>query len=84
MLFHLQPNALTAITVDASGTAISAVLEPLINNNWQPLALFSRQLTDPERKCSAFDREILALYLPIRHIRCYIEDRHFIAFADHI
>ncbi|KRZ81652.1 hypothetical protein T08_7980 [Trichinella sp. T8] len=68
MLFHPQPNALTAITVDASGTAISAVLEQLINNNWQPLALFSRQLTDHERKCSVFDRELLALYLLIRHI----------------
>ncbi|KRY44827.1 hypothetical protein T03_8548 [Trichinella britovi] len=30
-----------------------------------------------------FDRDLLALYLPIRHIWCYIEDRHFIAFADH-
>ncbi|KRX33228.1 hypothetical protein T05_8190 [Trichinella murrelli] len=46
------PSAVTAITVDASGAAIGAVLEQLINNSWQPHALFSRQLTDPERKCS--------------------------------
>ncbi|KRX70137.1 hypothetical protein T06_8549 [Trichinella sp. T6] len=78
------PYAVTAITVDASGAAIGAVLEQLINNSWQPLALFSRQLTDPERKCCVFDRDLLALYLPIRHIWCFIEDRHFIAFADNI
>ncbi|KRZ18010.1 Transposon Ty3-G Gag-Pol polyprotein [Trichinella zimbabwensis] len=67
MLVHPQPNALTAATVKASGTAVGAVLEQLIKNNWQPLAI---------------DRELFALYLAIQHFWYFIEGRHFIAFTD--
>lgn len=37
MLVHPRPNALTALTVDTSDTAIDGVLEQLINGNWRPL-----------------------------------------------
>uniref|UniRef100_A0A5S6QIV2 RNA-directed DNA polymerase n=1 Tax=Trichuris muris TaxID=70415 RepID=A0A5S6QIV2_TRIMR len=83
MLIHPQSNACTAVTVDASGTAIGAVLEQFVNNMWQPLAFFSRQLRTAERKYSAFDRELLALYMAIRHFRYFVEGRHFVAFTDH-
>ena len=49
MLAHLP----TAITVDASGVAVGAALEQLINGSWQPLAFFSRQLRAPERRYGA-------------------------------
>jgi RNase H-like domain found in reverse transcriptase len=42
---------------------------------WQPLAA--------QQKYSAFDRELLAVYLSIRHFRFMLEGRPFIIFTDH-
>ena len=35
-----------------------------------------------ERKYNAFDRELLALYLPVRHFRYFLEARSFIVYTD--
>ena len=83
MLTHPRRAAPTSLTVDASDLAVSAVLQQLVNGCWQPLAFFSKQLRPPERKYSAFDRELLALYLGIRHFRYFLEGRDFIAYTDH-
>ena len=83
MLAHPLTDAPTAVTVDASGVAVGAVLEQLIHGSWQPLAFFSRQLCPAEEKYSAFDRELLALYLAVRHFRYFLEGQNFTAFTDH-
>lgn len=83
MLAHPIANAEVTLTVDASDTAIGGVLEQRIGNDYQPLAFFSRQLRPPERKYSAFDRELLAIYLAIRHFRYYLEGRDFVVYTDH-
>ena len=83
MLVHPGHEAPTSLTVDASDVAVGAVLEQLIDGVWKPLAFFSRQLRPPERKYSAFDRELLALYLAVRHFRYFLEARSFIAYTDH-
>ena len=83
MLAHPLADSPTAVTVDASGVAVGAVLEQLIHGSWQPLAFFSRQLRPAEEKYSAFDRELLALYLAVRHFRYFLEGRNFTAFTDH-
>ena len=57
--------------------------EQWVDGAWQPLAFFSRQLTPRERKYSAFDRELLGLFLAIRHFRVLLEGRKFTAFVDH-
>ena len=44
MLHHPVQGAPTALTSDASDTALGAVLEQRIGNVWRPLAFFSRQL----------------------------------------
>ena len=41
------------------------------------------QLREPEHKYSTFDRELLALFLAIRHLRSLVEGRVFTAFTDH-
>ena len=64
MLAHPHADAPTAIIVDASGVAVGAALEQLVNGLWQPLAFFSRQLRPPEWNYNAFDRE-LVLYLAV-------------------
>ncbi|PAA46946.1 hypothetical protein BOX15_Mlig009783g10, partial [Macrostomum lignano] len=83
MLAHPRPDAPLALTVDASDTAVGAVLEQRVGPAWQPLAFFSRQLRPAEVKYSAFDRELLALYLAVRHFRYLLEGRHFTAYTDH-
>ena len=57
--------------------------EQLTHGSWQPLAFFNRQLRPAERKYSAFDRELLALYLAVRHFHYILEGRDFTAFTDH-
>lgn len=73
VLVHPQVNALITLTVDASDTIISGVMEQFIGDKWQPISLYSRRLRPPERKYSAFDRKPLALYLVIRHFRYFRE-----------
>ena len=83
MLMYPRYDAHTSLTVDASDMAVGGVIEQKINNKWQPLAFFSKQLRKPEQRYSAFDRELLALYLAIRHFRYLLEARTFTAFTDH-
>ena len=83
MLAHPSPDAQIAITTDASDYAVGAVHEQWVNGAWQPLAFFSRQLRPNERKYSTFDRELLGLYLAVRHFRFMLEGRQFTAFVDH-
>lgn len=83
MLSHPDPQAETALTVDASDHAVGGVLEQFTEGSWRPLAFFSRKLRPAEEKYSAFDRELLALHLAIRHFRYFLEGRVFVAYTDH-
>ena len=85
ILRHPRPGAEIALSTDASGEAIGAVLQqrPKEGGDWEPLAYFSKKLNPPERKYSAFDRELLAVYLGVRHFRHYLEGRDFPIFTDH-
>ena len=70
LLFHPTPNA--PIT-DASACAVGAALQQHVNDQWCPIAYFSRQLQPPEKKYNTFDRELLAVYLAIKHFRHFVE-----------
>ena len=83
LLVHPHSDAPSSITTDASDKAIGAVLQQYISNQWVPLAFFSQKFRPPERKYSTFDRELLALYLGIRHFRYFLEGRPFTAYTDH-
>ena len=83
MLTHPITNVPIAITTDASDIGLGATLEQYVNNNWQPLAFYNRQLRDAERKYSTYDRELLAIYLAIRHFRYFLEGRTFTVYTDH-
>ena len=85
MLHHPIPGAEISMCADASGEAEGAVLQqrPKHGGGWEPLAYFSRKLRPPEVKYSAFDRELLAVYLGVRRFRHYLEGRDFPIFTDH-
>ena len=84
LLVHPNVKAATAVTCDASGTAVGASLDQLIDGEWKPLAFFSRKLSRAELKYSAFDRELLAIYLSTKHFRHFLEDRQFAIYTDHL
>ena len=67
LLHHPVSGARTALTTDASDTAIGAVLEQQVGNQWQPLAFYSRQLNKTELGYGAIDRELLGIFSEVIH-----------------
>lgn len=59
------------------------MLQQKIGNDWQPLAFFSRKLSTTERKYSAYDRELLAIYEAVKYFRHMLEASIFTIFTDH-
>ena len=83
MLVHPQPNAPTCITTDASNLAVGGVLEQFIDGQWRPISFFSKKLCHAETNYSTFDRELLAIYLALRHFQYFVEGRTFHINTDH-
>ena len=50
---------------------------------WQPLGFFSKKLDQTQQRYSAYDRELLACVLGIRHFRFMLEGRLFTLYTDH-
>lgn len=83
LLQHPMHDAPTNIMVDASDAAIGAVLQQYIDDTWHPLSFFSKILKPAEQRYSTFDRELLAIYLAIKHFRHFLEGREFHVLTDH-
>ncbi|CAI8009513.1 Transposon Tf2-9 polyprotein, partial [Geodia barretti] len=83
LLTHPKPFAPTCVMTDASDTAVGAVLLQQIDDDWQPIAYFSKKLRPAETRYSTFDRELLAIYLAIKHFRHFVEGREFYIATDH-
>ena len=83
LLSYPIPDAVTAIFVDASETGCGAVLQQKHGDAWKPLAFFSQTFSQAQRSYSTFDRELLAIYLAIRHFRYFVDGRQFIVYTDH-
>ncbi|KHJ39865.1 hypothetical protein D918_10098 [Trichuris suis] len=83
LLFHPVPDAETAIMVDASDSAVGAVLPQKVGGDWRPLYFFSKALKPAETRYSTYARELLAIYLAIKLFRDFVEGRHFFVITDH-
>ncbi|BHF58389.1 hypothetical protein SprV_0100134100 [Sparganum proliferum] len=85
LLHHLSsdPHARLILTTDASNSAVGAVLHQQVNNQLQPLAFFSQKLQPAQTRYSTFSRELLAIYLAVRHFRHLLEGREFSVHTDH-
>ena len=83
LLAHPHTDSPIAITSDASDNGVGACLEQYVENCWQPLAFFSKQLREPEQKYSTYDRELLGIYLAVRHFRYLVEGRNFTVYTVH-
>lgn len=72
-----------SLMVDASDIAVGGVLQQLVGNVMEPIAFYSKKLSISEKKYAAFDRELLAIFLAIKHFRYFLEGNEFIVFTDH-
>ena len=72
-LAHPSSTAETSIYIDASDTAVAAVLQQRLDGVCTPISFFSRKLHAAETKYSAFDKELLAMYLAVKKFRYFIE-----------
>ncbi len=66
-LVYPNPDAQLSLMVDASKTAIGAVLNQGEGDHRQSLAFFSKVLQSTEQRYSTFGRELLAAYLSVKH-----------------
>ena len=82
LLAHPVHGAKLSLMVDASKTAVGAVLHHEVQDCRQPLA-FLKKLQLTESRYSTFGRELLAIYLTVKHFRHFIEGRDVIIFTDH-
>ncbi|BHF84866.1 hypothetical protein SprV_1002801800 [Sparganum proliferum] len=83
LLAHPRADAQLTLMTDASSTAVGASLQQTVSGVLQPLAFFSKKLSPAETRYSVFGRELLAVYLSIRHFRHFLEGREFVVLTDH-
>lgn len=72
-----------SLTTDVTSEAIGAVLHQHSEKQTTPISFFSVKFTSTPPKYSTFSRELLAIYLSIKHFRHILEGRNFTVFTDH-
>ena len=72
-------NAPTSLMIDASNVVIGGVLQICLKGIWPSIAFFSRRLTPAQHKYSAFDRELLAMYLIVQHFYILLKERNLLS-----
>ena len=82
-LHHPSPHAPYSLLVDASDLAVGAVLQQHTNKERLPVSFFSRKLKPTETRYSTFCRELLAIYLAVKHFCHFLEGRQFHICTDH-
>ncbi|UYV66084.1 hypothetical protein LAZ67_4000104 [Cordylochernes scorpioides] len=83
ILNYPQPNSTLSVLVDASNVAVGGVLQQLNDTAWEPISFFSKKLSPAETKYSAFDRELLAAFLSVKHFSYFLDGKTFMLFTDH-
>ena len=83
-LTHPSPSAEVSLLTDASNTNVGAALQQKESGGWRPLAFFSAKLSATQQRYSAFDRELLGVFLALRHFRFELEVRKFHILTDHL
>ena len=82
-LCYSNKDATFTITADASGYAIGACLNQVIDGVVSPLSFFSRKLSETEKRYSTFDRELLAAFASVRKWKDLILGSCVTLFTDH-
>ena len=72
------------VKLDASGTAVGAVLEQQHGDVWHPVEYFSKRLNDTESRYSATEHEMLDCSLEMEHWHPYLVGRAFDILTDNV
>ena len=83
-LAHPSPSTEVSLVTDTSTTHVGAVLQQREKSSWRPLAFFSTKLSATQQRYSTFDRELLGVFLALRHFRFELEGRRFHIITDHL
>ncbi|CAI2724326.1 unnamed protein product [Schistosoma spindalis] len=85
MLQHLNTDPTTNLILctDASQKAVGAVLQQQVNDVITPIAFFSKRLSQAQERYSTFGRELLAIYLAVKHFSFLLQGRPFTIMTDH-
>jgi len=83
LLSYPNPTSPLSLCTDASDWAVGSVIQQYENGHWKPLAFFSKKLNDTQRSYSTYDRELLGIYLSIKHFKHLLEGREFSILTDH-
>ena len=83
LLSHPVHGAKLSLMVDASKTVVGAALHQEMQDCRQPLAFFSKKLQPTESCYSTFGRELLTIYLAVKHFWHFIEGLDVIIFTNH-
>ena len=83
LLSYPRSDAPICLMTVASNSAVGAVLQQHFKGTWHPISFFSRKMTTAETRYSTFDRELLAIYLSIKHFTHFLEGRPFHVLTDH-
>ena len=84
LLVHPRVGAEIRIVSDASDSGMGAALEQLsLTGIWEPLAFFSKKFSPSQRKYSAYDRELTAIYEAVKYFSFLVEGRDFKILTDY-
>ena len=83
LLKHPMPDAPMELWTDASDLGIGSALVQLHEEEWRPVAFWSKALNKAQRSYGAFDKEMLAISYSIAHFREFIEAQKVIVRTDH-
>ena len=79
-----SPNSSTfQLVTDSSQYAVGAALHQMIDDKPSPVRFFSKKLSEPQRKYSTYDRELLAAYLAVIHFKDQLEGRRITLCTNH-
>jgi len=83
LLAHPKAKANLSVTTNASDFAIGGIIQQEEEGGWKPLTFFSRKLSPAEQNYSAYDRELMTIYLTIKHYQHSLEGSNFTIYTDH-
>ena len=77
-----DPQTRLTLTIYASYAGLGAVVEQECDSQRKPIAFFSAKHSHARRRYSTFSRELLTIYLAVKHFRHLLEGRNFIVYTD--
>ncbi|GFU28759.1 retrovirus-related Pol polyprotein from transposon 17.6 [Nephila pilipes] len=72
-----------SLCADASDFATGSVLQQYVDESWKPITFYSKKLNETQKAYSTNDRELLGIYLSVKHFKHLLEGNDFIIYTDH-